>query len=106
MSRGIYDKVNKVRIPTCGNEEFDVDNSLSSNSQNAVENRIINAEFNKTFRDTDASETSLADTDTFPFYDTSAAEKKKTTLRNIKDSVLDSGWSISGETATWHPSGN
>lgn len=106
MSRGIYDKVNKVRIPTCGNQEFDVDNTLSSNSQNAVENRILNAEFNKTFRDTDSTGTTLSDSDYFPFYDTSESEKKKSTWGNIKNNLPKPGWYISGETATWHPSGN
>lgn len=83
MSRGIYDPINKVRIPTCGRESYNVDNELSSSSQNAVENRVITGEFGHVFNINDASENTLADDDLFPFYDTSASGKKKTTWSNI-----------------------
>ncbi len=102
MSRGVYDKVNKVRIPTCGREEFNVDNTLSSSSQNAVENRILNAEFNKTFRTSDSTETTLADLDYIPFYDVSDSEQKNSTWGNIKDKLPKPSWTIDGELATFN----
>ncbi len=42
MSRGLYDKVNKVLIPTAGiGPDITVDSALSSTSVNPVENRVI-----------------------------------------------------------------
>lgn len=101
MSRGYYDKINKVRVPTAGKEKFDVDNALSSESQNAVENRIINAEFGKTYRTTDSAD-SIADDDYIPFYDASESRQKKSTWANIKSTLPSGYWSITGEEATWH----
>ena len=67
MSRGIYDKVNKVRIPTCGKEKFDVDNALSPTSKNAVQNRVVNNEF-ENLRDQMAGVWSVSgETATFSF---------------------------------------
>lgn len=83
MSRGRYDKVNKVRIPTCGRESYNVDNELSSSSQNAVENRVITNALSQTFSTNDSSETVLSDDDYIPFYDVSAGTKKKSLWSNI-----------------------
>ncbi len=41
MSRGLYDKVNKVCIPTAGSELPSVDSSLSTTSTNPVQNKVI-----------------------------------------------------------------
>ena len=41
MSRSIYDKTNKVRIPISGAEIPNVDSSLSTTSENPVQNKVI-----------------------------------------------------------------
>ena len=102
IGRAIYDKVNKELIPTGGLIENDIDNALSSNSQNALENRIINAEFNRTYRTTDTAETTLADGDYIPFYDTSASAQRKSTWGNVKDKLPKPSWTIDGELATFN----
>lgn len=48
-------------------------------------NDIINNLDNTAFRSTDGAETSIADNDYFPFYDTSASARKKTLWSNIKN---------------------
>ena len=41
MSRGIYDKINQQRIPIAGAQVPNVDNALSSTSENPVQNKVI-----------------------------------------------------------------
>lgn len=46
----------------------------------------------KAFRTDDATETALADSDTFPFYDASASAKKKSTWSNIVAKIKSAIW--------------
>lgn len=68
-------------------------------------NDVINNLDSKAYKNTDSAETSIADNDYFPFYDTSASASKKTLWSNIK-SVLTNVFAIkthSSSTTTYGP---
>ena len=48
-------------------------------------NEVVNTLDSESYKSTDAAETSIADNDYFPFYDTSATKQKKTLFSNLKN---------------------
>lgn len=85
MSRKAYDATNDTLTPIAGLGAIDI--GLSPTSENPVQNKVITGELNKTYKDNDTAETDIADGDYFPFYDTSAEEKKKTLWSTITDKL-------------------
>lgn len=100
MSRNVYDPTNDTLNQIAGWQA--VDSSLSSTSENPVQNKILKGALDKTYKDDDSAETTLADGDYFPFYDTSATTKKKTLWSNIVSAMKSAfGISSSGGTSTY-----
>ena len=58
MSRYIYDKVNKVLIPSDGN--IPVDNALSSTSNNPVQNKVVKTEIDSLRSDLNSLRTNIS----------------------------------------------
>ena len=64
-----------------------IDNALSTTSENPVQNKVITVPLNKTYKNDDTTEATLADGDYFPFYDVSASAKRKTLWSNIVSKI-------------------
>lgn len=78
-----------------------IDSTPTQNSSNAVSSGGVYTELGKAYRDTDSSETTIADDDYFPFYDTSATAKRKalwSTIINKIKSVFGSAAYLAADT--------
>ena len=84
-------KANKVSSPTNGNfAGLDANGNLTDSGKKASDFLPSNTPIPSTdncYQSTDTAETTLADDDYFPFYDTSASGKRKTLWSNIKSKL-------------------
>jgi len=86
VANGVAELDKNGKVPS-SQLSISIDNALSTTSNNPVQNKVITVPLNKTYKDDDTTEATLADGDYFPFYDVSASAKRKTLWSNIVSKI-------------------